>query len=915
MRAKRFAPGPAALVLALVAVLLLQGRARAADVQWETDGVGVRSEQSTANAAVNPEIVSDGSGGAIVTWPDFRSATRWNIYAQRVDTGGRRLWATDGVLVRGQPGTPDNGFNSRITGDGAGGAIIAWQDHRAGKWDIYAQRVSAAGECLWAADGVAVRALPGTPGDANYPRIISDGAGGAIIAWHDGRSGSKCDIYAQRVTSSGSVSWLTDGVAVRALPDTQGDATYVDVVSDGSGGAIVSWRDYRSGNKWDIYAQRVDSGGQTRWTSEGVGVRSSVSSRGDATLQRIASDGSGGAVVTWQDYRSLYNYEIYAQRVDAAGRRCWASDGKAISGGGGTGAYAINPDISEGSAGGAVITWQENRTGGIWEIYAQRLDQRGNPAWNAGGVNVSNNPRALGDAQDPRISLDPSGGAVITWRDYRSGKKWDIYAQGVDPSGKRLWTAYGIAVRSGSDKKNDSHNQQITVGSPEGFVVAWMDNRSETKWDIYAQKVSPATSSFYFAEGFTGDNFQEYLCIGNPGERDAVVDVSYIFSDGTTRDVAYDVPRESRVTIDVNAAAGTGREVSIEVRSAEPGLTVERPMYFDYMDRWSGGSDVFGASSPAKEWYFAEGTTLSGFDQYVTVLNPGQAAADLRFHYMKEGEGEKVVQGRVEARSRSTFVTREQVGDGKNVSLFLESSADIVAERSVYFDYKGLNSGSWTGGDSVMGTTSASTQYYFAEGTTRAGFEEWLCLQNPGPGDITVDASYQLGPGQGDPVEKSYKLPARQRLTVSVNREIGPDKDCSVYLSGTDGFIAERPMYFLYGGKWDGGHGVLGAKSAATSWFFAEGYTGDGFEPWLCLQNPNSSSSPATVTFYTTAGTLSEKHVVVPPRSRLTLSINREAGADLEVSTGVVSDLPVVAERPMYFDFNGWTGGHAVTGF
>ena len=38
-------------------------------------------------------------------------------------------------------------------------------------------------------------------------------------------------------------------------------------------------------------------------------------------------------------------------------------------------------------------------------------------------------------------------------------------------------------------------------------------------------------------------------------------------------------------------------------------------------------------------------------------------------------------------------------------------------------------------------------------------------------------------------------------------------------------------------------------------------------------------------------------------------------GANQDISSKVSSDKPVIVERPMYFDFNGWTGGHDVVGF
>ncbi len=89
----------------------------------------------------------------------------------------------------------------------------------------------------------------------HYPTITSDGAGGAIITWHDYRSGTNTDIYAQRVNDSGIVQWTTDGVAISTAANSQVNPT---IVSDGAGGAIITWQDNRNGTNTDIYAQNVD---------------------------------------------------------------------------------------------------------------------------------------------------------------------------------------------------------------------------------------------------------------------------------------------------------------------------------------------------------------------------------------------------------------------------------------------------------------------------------------------------------------------------------------------------------------------------------------------------------------------------------------------------------------------------------
>jgi hypothetical protein len=52
------------------------------------------------------------------------------------------------------------------------------------------------------------------------------------------------------------------------------------------------------------------------WSLNGAAVCSATGGRGDP---RIVSDGSGGAIVTWDDYRSGANGDIYAQHMLASG--------------------------------------------------------------------------------------------------------------------------------------------------------------------------------------------------------------------------------------------------------------------------------------------------------------------------------------------------------------------------------------------------------------------------------------------------------------------------------------------------------------------------------------------------------------------------------------------------------------------
>ena len=75
---------------------------------------------------------------------------------------------------------------------------------RSGSYDIYAQKVSSSGSVKWITNGLRICDAYNSQG---YPKICSDGAGGAVIAWVDDRAGvSENDIYSQRIGIS-AIPW------------------------------------------------------------------------------------------------------------------------------------------------------------------------------------------------------------------------------------------------------------------------------------------------------------------------------------------------------------------------------------------------------------------------------------------------------------------------------------------------------------------------------------------------------------------------------------------------------------------------------------------------------------------------------------------------------------------------------------
>ena len=166
---------------------------------WQIDGVSVCDDAGSYYYKNAPKIVADGLGGVVVAWWDYRGDT-YNVYGQHVAWDGARAWGPKGKML--VPAYSFEGPFSMIS-DGFG-AIILGVDLYPGentKLDIYAQKVDVDGNLLWGARGVPVSLAE----SYQYAtKLTPDGSGGAIFAWEDYRPDDmNSDIYCQRIGASG----------------------------------------------------------------------------------------------------------------------------------------------------------------------------------------------------------------------------------------------------------------------------------------------------------------------------------------------------------------------------------------------------------------------------------------------------------------------------------------------------------------------------------------------------------------------------------------------------------------------------------------------------------------------------------------------------------------------------------------
>jgi hypothetical protein len=443
-------------------------------------------------------------------------------------------------------------------------------------------------------------------------------------------------------------------------------------------------------------------------------------------------------------------------------------------------------------------------------------------------------------------------------------------------------------------------------------------------------------TNWFFAEGYTGAGFDEYLTIQNPNPLAATLQITYYLNGGAPVTKGLTVPASSRSTVAVHDPAqgvGRGKEVSARVVSLNGvGVVVERPMYFTYNGATAGvtgGHNVMGVNAPRQSWLFAEGYTGAGFDQYLTLMNPNPAAAPVTItYYLGGGQAPVVKQLTVPANSRATVTVHDAtlgVGRAYAVSARVETTlaGGIVVERPIYFRYAG-SMGAVTGGHNVMGAAGPQPAWFFPDGATGAGWDSFLTLMNTSAGASQARLTFYVV-GEAAPRTRDLTVPGASRATVALHdaaQGVGRGKSFGVKVETTNGvdLVAERPTYFTYGAGINGGHAALGAAGPRPTWYFAEGYTGAGFDEYLIALNPNNQVANVTITYYLNGAAPVVRSLAVAPNSRATVAVHDagQVGRGKQVSARVESTngVGIVVERPIYFTYGGaMDGGHTVLGY
>ena len=213
--------------------------------------------------------------------------------------------------------------------------------------------------------------------------------------------------------------------------------------------------------------------------------------------------------------------------------------------------------------------------------------------------------------------------------------------------------------------------------------------------------------------------------------------------------------------------------------------------------------------------------------------------------------------------------------------------------------------------------TRAPKAYYLAEGAVSGFFDLDIPIANPNDVDVPVEMTFLDAHGNTYPL--AFTLAAKQSRTIGVEAEVPALTDAAVstIVRSPSGWplIVERSMF--WDASYYGGHTGSAVDGPQTTWYFAEGFQASpGFDTFILLANINDVPAHVTLRFLRQGGTPVTATKTVAPSSRANFwAVEMPEELDgWSFSTVVTSDVPIIAERAMYFGQPLFNGGHESAG-
>jgi len=455
-----------------------------ATAQWTSSSSLNTPIAVAANDQAVPKIGVTADGRTWHGWFDARSSG-YAVYVQLLDAAGNEQLASNGLLVSSQPqSTSLVDWDLEVAANGD--AVLVFTDTRGGTdLDVYAYRISPSGSFVWGSNGVTLSS------NGEYeasPRCAVLDDGSSVFVWGRMPTSGTGSIRVQVLDAAGAPRFAMDGFGISGLVNER--PGFADVVAAPGGAYIVSFlRNVASfSSPRHIKLQKFNSAGVAQWNG---GTPVSVF---DAAAVPIAywpvlrADGAGGAAVAWH-YAPSGVFQCFVQKLNSAGLEVFPHNGVAVSLEAGVMKLEPAIDVVQPSGDVVVCFHRRNTVQSAWGVGAQRISAAGVRQWTDAGVILE--PLDTKHESFQRI-VAHGDGAICAWFDNPSGAIPDarVVAQRLDASGVPQWIGGNVIVSEQTPTLAPKDDLELVRTASGSVCFNWDDNRADPSGDIYAQRLN-----------------------------------------------------------------------------------------------------------------------------------------------------------------------------------------------------------------------------------------------------------------------------------------------------------------------------------------------------------------------------------------------------------------------------------------
>lgn len=450
--------------------------------QWSTDPgtnlliCDVAGEQALAKIAMTSD------GGCYISWFDTRSGA-YNVYLQRLDPLGYKMWAPDGLLISNNP--QDTWITDYdLICDQNDHAVLVFSDIRSGGLlKPFAYMISPNGDFLWGSNGIDISTADSFQPS---PTLTETSDGNFVFAWISSDGSQK--IALQKLSPIGQKLWGSTPILIQSATE---DYSYPAVVKSDNEQTILVHTVQTGGfpPAVRIRAHKLDVNGQLLWGTGGVMIQDN-GQMAFFQVPEVESDGNNGALMAWYDGRAMNNLSSsFVQRISSTGSLYFPANGSEGSLAAQRNKFypqvAFNQTTQE-----TYMFWMEtepnqNQNG----IYGQKFSASGNRLWGSSGKvfiplsapntkSISDLSSHMGTEKVYLFYLDSEG----------SGLNTKTMGFACDTSGAFIWSGNFVTL---SNPTQEKLQMETAMDIYKNCKLVWGDRRLDAS-GIYAQDINPS---------------------------------------------------------------------------------------------------------------------------------------------------------------------------------------------------------------------------------------------------------------------------------------------------------------------------------------------------------------------------------------------------------------------------------------